>query len=182
MTTTSALTAFQKKAISGTELTLTFGNKTERKFDAAKVPGYAPLTGAALDGYMHGWSQKIGDTSAKYSKERDFAGALAAVDAAIEHILAGKFNAPAAGPAPRPEADLIAALAAASKVKPAEAQALWAGLSDEVRKAVAGTPEMKAALAKLDSDRAQASLAAAKPTNLAELLKAAKAATEAPKA
>ncbi len=181
MATTSGKTSFQTKLVSGDvggkdfALILQYGNGQELEFDLTTVPGYVPgLTGAAKFLYEHGASQCLGDVSAAFTRERDFAGAVAATERRWQRLLGNEVG-PNLG-------ELSEALSRAGGIPPEQANALVQAASKEMRTALLRDPQLQVALTALRAERAKA--AAAKTpkaaTTLAGLLASLSAALSAP--
>lgn len=161
MSTTTGKTAFQTKLVSGDTggrdftLILKYGNGQELKFDLTTVPGFVPgLSGAAKFLYEHGASQCLGDVSAAFTRERDFAGAVAATERRWQRLL---------GNEPGPDlSELAAALSQAGKIPLEQATALMQGASKEMRATLLRDPQLQVALTTLKAEKAKA-LAAKTP-------------------
>lgn len=164
--------AFQKKLVSGDAggkdfcLILEFGNKARREFDLTQLPGYVPgLTDVAKRVFEHGASQMLGDVSARSTRERDYVGALAALDDLWDRMLNGTVRGANRG-------DLAEALSMAGKISLEDAKALI-GIADEDQlKMLTSNPEVKAQLAEIKARRAKEQAATAKPEqSLGDILK-----------
>ena len=164
--------AFQKKLVSGDAggkdfcLILEFGNKARREFDLTQLPGYVPgLTDVAKRVFEHGASQMLGDVSARSTRERDYVGALAALDDLWDRMLNGTVRGANRG-------DLAEALSVAGKISLEDAKALI-GIADEDQlKMLTSNPEVKAQLAEIKARRAKEQAATAKPEqSLGDILK-----------
>lgn len=169
----SGIPAFVEKKILGDVLTLTFGNKKVLEFDIAKLPATQ-----VQNLKMHGASQKYGDVAAKYTKERDFAGAIAHTEALWNANMADSWNMKAAPvPKTRPLTDeeLGEAFARAMKLPKDKAAAMFAGLNAEYRTMMRDMPEIKVAWDEILVERAKADLKG-KVSTLADLMAKAAAA------
>lgn len=164
--------AFQKKLVSGDTggrdfaLIIEYGNGKRREFDLTKLPGYVPgLADVAKRVFEHGASQMLGDVSAKYTKDRDYGGALEAVDDLWERMLGGMLRGASRG-------DLAEALSIAGKITIDAAKELIGKANEDQLKALAGNAEIKAEMAAIKARRAKEAAAStpkeAKP--LSELL------------
>lgn len=173
---TSGIPAFVEKKIMGDILTLTFGNKKVLEFDISKLPA-----AQVQNLKMHGASQKYGDVAAKYTKERDFAGAIAHTEALWAANMADSWNMKAtAVPKPRllTDEELGECFARAMKLPKDQAAAMFAGLNAEYRMLMQNMPEIKVARDELAVEKAKADLKT-KPSTLADLMARLKDATPA---
>ncbi len=174
--------AFQVKTVSkdkGGEpfvLGIEYGNGAKRRFDLTKIEGYVPgLTGEAREQFEHGCSQTLGDIAARFSRERDYAGLLAAVDAAWHKMISGETLRP----------DLAQAVAKVAKMDLAEATQLVARADKATCKLLAADPAVALELAEIAARRLREEAKTAPKTGgLAELLAGLKpaAGNEEPKA
>ena len=183
MATTSGKTSFQTKLVSGDvggkdfALILKYGNGQELAFDLTTVPGYVPgLTGAAKFLFEHGASQCLGDVSAAFTRERDFAGAVAATERRWQRLLGNE-----TGP---DLSELAAALSRAGKIPLEQATTLIRGASKEMRAALQRDPQLQVALTALRAERAKATAAKTpkEAQTLASLLAGLQASLPAPEA
>jgi len=174
-TDAQAKVAFQTKLVSGDAggkdftLILKFGNGKQREFDLTKLPGYvAGMADVAKRVFEHGASQMLGDVSARFTKDRDYSGALEAVDDLWDRMLNGLVRGASRG-------DLAEALSVAGKISIEDAKALIALANDEQLKVLTSNPEVKAELAEIRARRAKEVAASAKPEqSLGDILKALK--------
>lgn len=181
MATTSGKTAFQTKLVSGDTggkdfwLILKYGNGQKLEFDLTQLPGYVPgLTGAAKFIFEHGASQCLGDVSAAFTRERDFAGAVAATERRWQRLLGNE-----TGP---DLSELAGALARAGKIPLEQATELVSGATKEMRTALLRDPQLQVALTALRAEKAKAAAAKApkEATTLASLLAGLQAGLPAP--
>ena len=142
--------AFQRKIVSkdnGGEpfvLKIEYGNGASRRFDLTKIEGFVPgLTGEAREQYEHGVSQTLGDIAARFSKARDYAGLLAAVDADWHKMISGETLRP----------DLAAAIAKVAKMPLEEAAKLVARADKATCKLMANDPAVALELAEITARR-----------------------------
>ncbi len=142
--------AFQTKTVSKDKdgkpfvLDIAYGNGARRTFDLTKIEGYAPgLTGEAREQFEHGCSQTLGDIAARFSREREYAGLLAAVDAAWHKMTSGETLRP----------DLAAAVAKVAKMDLTEATALVAKADKATCKLLSQDPAVALELAEIISRR-----------------------------
>lgn len=173
----SGVPAFVEKKVTGDVLTLTFGNKKVLRFDTAKLPAEQ-----VQNLKMHGTSQKIGDVAAKYTKERDYPGAIKHTEALWDALMANSWTVKAIPvPKVRPLTDeeLGEAFAKAMKLPAPKAAGIFATLSPEYREMMRELPEIKVAWNEILVAREKASLTG-KPSSLADLM--AKLKSEAPAA
>lgn len=163
----AGIPAFVEKKITGDVLTLTFGNKKVLEFDTAKLPAEQ-----VQNLKMHGASQKLGDVAAKYTKERDFAGAIAHTEGLWNAMLAGSWTMkaiPVPKNKPLTDAELGEAFAKAMKLPTPKAAEMFATLSAEYREMMRELPEIKVAWTEILVAREKASLTG-KPSSLADLM------------
>jgi hypothetical protein len=158
MATTSGKTAFQTKLVSGDTggkdfwLILKYGNGQVLEFDLTLLPGYVPgLTGAAKFIFEHGASQSLGDVSAAFTRERDFAGAVAATERRWQRLLGNE-----TGP---DLSELAAALSRAGNIPLEQATELVRAASKELRTALLKDPQLQVALTTIRAERAKATAA-----------------------
>lgn len=163
----SGIPAFVEKKIAGDVLTLTFGNKKVLEFDTAKLPAEQ-----IQNLKMHGASQKLGDVAAKYTKGRDFAGALKHTEELWNALMANSWTVKAtAAPKDKPltDGELEEAFAKAMKLTPAKAAPMFAALTEEYREMMRELPEIKVAWTEILVAREKANLTG-KPSSLADLM------------
>ena len=166
--------AFQTKTVSKDKdgkpfvLDIAYGNGARRSFDLTKIEGYVPgLTGEAREQFEHGCSQTLGDIAARFSKARDYAGLLVAVDAAWHKMTS----------ASRP--DLAQAVAKVAKMPLEEATSLVARADKATCKLLSQDPAVALELAEIVARRLREEAKAAPKGagGLAELLAGLKPAT-----
>lgn len=143
---------------SGT-VTFTLGNGLKLTAEAKK---YSPEMRDLL--VLHGMSQKIGDSTAGYSKANDFAGAFAAMQQVQDNLLSGLWESRGGGG--QGTADLVQAVANLKKIKVEDAQTAVDALDDEQFKNVMGKPAIKAEILRIKAERAKAVAKAAKDEDL----------------
>jgi hypothetical protein len=173
----SGTPAFVEKKIVGDILTLTFGNKKVLEFDVSKLPAKQ-----VQNLKMHGASQKYGDVAAKYTKERDFAGAIAHTEALWNANLNDNWTmkaVPVPKEIPPTVEELVIAFGRIMKLKPDAAQAGYDALPAEFKAQLPGLPDVAADVKQQRLDADKKALAGA-PSNLASLMAQAKAAAAAP--
>lgn len=100
---------------------------------------------------MHGFNQKVRDSAAGFSKTSDYSGAFAAMQAVVDNLLGGLWNAKGGSGI----GDMVQAIANLKKIEVEEAQELIEGLDDEQFKVVAGKPAVKAEIARIKAERAK---------------------------
>ena len=169
--------AFQTKTTSkdkGGEafvLSIEYGNGAKRRFDLTKIEGYVPgLTGEAQTQFEHGCSQTLGDIAARFSRERDYAGLLVAVDAAWHKMISGETLRP----------DLAQAVAKVAKMPLEEDTALVARADKATCKLMSQDPSVALELAEIAARRLREEAKAAPKGGLAELLAGLKGGTAEP--
>ena len=168
----SGIPAFVEKKIVGDVLTLTFGNKKVLEFDVGKLP--SDMVQALK---MHGASQKLGDVAAKYTKERDFAAAIAHTEGLWNAMMGNSWTMkaiPVPKDKPLTDEELEEAFARAMKLAPAKAKPMFAGLTTEYREMMRELPEIKVAWKELQIEKEKANLTG-KPSTLADLMASLKA-------
>lgn len=162
----SGIPAFVEKKIEGNELVVTFGNGKALRFDTEKLPAEQ-----VQNLKMHGTSQKLGDVAAKYTKERDYAGAIAHTEGLWNALMGNSWTMKAVPPKERPltDAELEEAFAKAMKLTKDKAAPMFAALTGEYREMMRGLPEIKVAWTEILVAREKASLTG-KPSSLADLM------------
>jgi hypothetical protein len=100
---------------------------------------------------MHGFNQKVRDSAAGFSKTSDYSGAFSAMQAVVDNLLGGLWNAKGGTGI----GDMVQAIANLKKIEIEEAQELIEGLDDEQFKVVAGKPAVKAEIARIKAERAK---------------------------
>ena len=116
---------------------------------------------------LHGLSQKIGDSAAGFSKDKDYAGALEAMTRVANNLVEGKFNGDREG---NSREDLIAAIAKIKKVDVEVARRTIDKATKEQIETLQKHPAIKAEIAKIKADRL-AKAAEGAEGDLAKLLK-----------
>lgn len=163
----AGIPAFVEKKITGDILTLTFGNRKVLKFDTAKLPAEQ-----VQNLKMHGASQKLGDVAAKYTKDRDFAAAIAHTENLWNALMGNSWTVKATPvPKERPltDAELEEAFAKAMKLPGEKAAPMFATLTAEYREMMRALPEIKIAWNEILVAREKANLTG-KPSSLADLM------------
>jgi hypothetical protein len=111
---------------------------------------------------MHGFNQKVRDSAAGFSKTNDYSGAFSAMQAVVDNLLGGLWNAKGGSGT----GDLVQAIANLKKIDVEDAQELIDGLDDEQMKTVLGKPAVKAEIARIKAERAAKVAAAAEDDDL----------------
>lgn len=83
-----------------------FGNGQKLQFDVAKCNA-----DIKHDAMLHGFNQKLRDTTAGFSKEKDYAGAIAALTEVMDTLYSGEWNRKGGGNGGMSFEDLCAAIA-----------------------------------------------------------------------
>lgn len=164
---TSGIPAFVEKKIEGNILVLTYGNGAVRRYDTERLPAEQ-----IQNLKMHGTSQKLGDVAAKYTKERDFNGAITHTDGLWNAMLGNSWTmkaTPVPKDKPLTDEELEEAFARAMKLAPAKAKPMFAGLTAEYRGMMRELPEIKVAWKELQIEKEKANLTG-KPSTLADLM------------
>lgn len=100
---------------------------------------------------LHGISQKVGDSTSSLSKDRDFAGAYAAMQQVVDNLRNGVW----ASRAGASTADLVVAIARIMKLEVSEAQAKVDQATEEQILAIKKNPQVKEVITKLQAERAK---------------------------
>lgn len=155
---------FLKKTISadGQSITFTLQNGLKVVFELAKLH---PNLGDTAK--MHGISQVIGDTAAKFSKAKDFHGAFSAMQAKADGLEQGTWSVRGSG-----TADLAQAM---FNLGLGELDQIEAGLrlaSEGELEVFTSDVAVKAEIAKIRAERAKAKAVESKPEDLKKLFKA----------
>lgn len=114
---------------------------------------------------IHGLSQKLGDSTSSFSKDRDFHGAFTSAQAVEDNLRAGVW----AGKGGNGISDLVAALAELQGASIEDAQAAVDKMDEEQLATIKKHPAVKKAIADLQAARAAELAKAAEP--LGDLLK-----------
>ena len=141
---------FCDKSGEGSIVSFKFGNGEELNLDVST------LDEATQQNLMiHGALQKIGDSYAGAAGDYEFA--VGNAKKVIQNLLDGQWkSAREAGEAGPRTGELAAAIARIKNIEVADAQALVDTLSEEQRKAVRGKESVKAAIAAIRYEKAQA--------------------------
>jgi hypothetical protein len=153
---------FLRKTITGDVITFTLQNGLKVVFDLTKLHKDCEQTAK-----MHGISQVIGDTAAKFSKEKDFHGAFSAMQQKADNLEAGLWSVRGSG-----SADLAQALSNLGLGTLAEVEANLRLASDEERDEFLDQAAVKAEIAKIKAERAKVKADASEPADLKKLWKA----------
>lgn len=97
----------------------------------------------------HGLSQKLGDSAAGFSKDRDFSGAFAAIQQTADNLISGVW----ASRASSGTSDLVAAIAELRGVEVEAAQAAVDKMTEDQVSAVRKHPAIKEAIARMQAER-----------------------------
>ena len=97
----------------------------------------------------HGLSQKLGDSAAGFSKDRDFSGAFAAIQSTADNLIAGVWASRASSGI----SDLVAAIADIHGVSVEVAQAAVDKMTEDQVSAVRKHPAVKKAIADMQAAR-----------------------------
>lgn len=144
--------AFLQKVIDATNRTVTFklGNGLEVTAEADALPD-----DMATQCMLHGISQKIGDAAAGFAAAKDHKGAFGAMQTVLDNLLAGVWKMKGE------RSDLAESLVRLKMAEDVEAATeMIRALNETDLKAVANHPQVKAEVAKIRAERANAALAA----------------------
>ena len=97
----------------------------------------------------HGLSQKLGDSAAGFSKDRDFSGAFAAIQQTADNLIAGVWTSRASSGI----SDLVAAIADIRGVSVETAQAAVDKMTEDQVAAIRKHPAVKEAIARIQAER-----------------------------
>ena len=146
---------FAEKSSEGSVVSFKFGNGEELTLDVSTLDETIQT-----ELMLHGALQKIGDSYAGAAGDYEFA--IGNAKKVIDNLLAGNWKAAReAGEAKPRTGELAEAIARIKSIEVADAQALVEALSDEQRKAVRGKDAVKAAIAQIRYEKAQAKAAKA---------------------
>jgi hypothetical protein len=146
---------FAEKSSEGTSVSFKFGNGTELVLDVSTLN-----EDIQTELMLHGALQKIGDSYAGAAGDYDFA--IGNAQKVIDNLIAGAWKAAREGGEAKPRTgELAEAIARLKGIEVGDAQALVDGLSDEQRKAVRAKDAVKAAVAQIRYEKAQAKAAKA---------------------
>jgi hypothetical protein len=134
-----------KKIVNGSTIEFQFANGKTLAFDTAKAP--ANVRELAT---VHGFSQKIGDS---YASAETVPEAIENAEAVIAALLAGSWNA---GRSAGGVSLVIEAVARVYKISAEKAKAKFDSLSEADRGAVTKHPTIKAEMARIRLERAEA--------------------------
>lgn len=153
---------FLRKTIVGDVITFALQNGLKVVFDLNAL--HKDLDKTAK---MHGISQVIGDTAAKFSKEKDFHGAFSAMQQKADNLEAGLWSVRGSG-----SADLAQALSNLGLGSVEDVEANLKLASEEERDEFLDQPAVKAEIAKIKAERAKVKAEQAEPADLKKLWKA----------
>ena len=146
---------FADKSGEGTTCSFKFGNGETLTIDVSTLD-----ESIQTNLMIHGALQKIGDSYAGAAGDYEFA--ISNAKKVIQNLLDGNWKAAReAGEAKPRTGELAEAIARIKSIDIADAQALVDGLSEEQRKAVRGKDSVKAVIAKIRFEKAQAKAAKA---------------------
>ncbi len=100
---------------------------------------------------LHGLSQKGGDSTSSFGKDRDFASAYAAISTVLDNLRNGLWSSRSGSST----SDLVTAIARILKIDEETAQKKVDTASDEQLSAIRKNPEIKAMIAKIQEARAK---------------------------
>jgi hypothetical protein len=124
------------------------GNGLEVQADVDLIPA-----SIQRDLMLHGLSQKVGDSSAGFSKAQDFSGAFGAMQQVVDNLYSGIWSTRGQGGG---VADLVNAIAELRGVSVEQAQAAVDQMDEEQLKKVASHPAVKAKVAEAKAMRLNA--------------------------
>lgn len=150
---------FLRKTIVGNIITFALQNGLKVVFDLTKL--HKDLEDQAK---MHGISQVIGDTAAKFSKEKDFHGAFSAMQQKADNLEQGLWSVRGSG-----SADLAQALSNLGMGTLEQVEAELKLATDEERDACLENVSVKAEIANIKAERAKTKAGEAKPVDLKKL-------------
>lgn len=157
-----AAAKFLAKAIKDQTITFTLENGLKVVAELSKI--HADVI---TDLTLHGLSQKVGDSAAKFSKERDYHGAFSAMQSVVDNLEQGVWSTRGSG-----SADLAQALANLMGADIADIEANLRVASEEERDAFLDDASVKAEIAKIKAERAKAKAEQSEPADLKKLWKA----------
>lgn len=141
---------FLEVKVMGQTLVFTFGNGAERKVN--------PMDFASAireQAERHGFNQKLRDTTAGFSKDLDYIGALEKFDATLQGLYDGDWNRAGGGVAGQQMKDLATAIAEIREVEFDIAFAAVQKMDAEKRKAIMKNAKVAQIITRLVADRAQ---------------------------
>jgi hypothetical protein len=146
---------FADKGAEGTVVSIKFGNGEVLTLDVSTLE-----ESIQTELMLHGALQKIGDSYAGAAGDYDFA--IGNAKKVIDNLLSGQWKATReAGEAKPRTGELAEAIARIKKIEITDAQGLIDGLSDEQRKVLRSKDSVKATIAQIRYEKAQAKLAKA---------------------
>lgn len=116
---------------------------------------------------LHGLSQKIGDSAAGFSKDKDYAGAMEAMTRVVHNLVEGKFNGDREG---NSREDLILAVSRIQKIDVEAVRKTLAKATPEKITELQKHPAIKKELAQIKAERLAAAVED-KPFDLNAILK-----------
>lgn len=144
---------FADKSSEGSVVSFKFGNGEVLSLDVSTLD-----ESIQTELMLHGALQKIGDSYAGAAGDYEFA--IGNAKKVIDNLLAGQWkSAREAGEAKPRTGELAEAIARLKKIEVSDAQALVDNLSEEQRKVVRGKDAVKAAIAQIRYEKAQAKAA-----------------------
>jgi hypothetical protein len=148
-------TKFCEKSSEGSVVSFKFGNGQELTLDVSTLD-----EGIQMELMMHGALQKIGDSYA--GAAGDYAFATGNAQKVIDNLVAGEWkSARAQGEAKPKTGELAEAVARLKGLEVSAAAEIVNGLTDEQRKALRGKEAIKATIAQIRYEKAQAKAAKA---------------------
>lgn len=160
MTEETKAPKFAEKSAEGSVVRFTFGNGQALELDVSTLD-----ESIQTELMLHGALQKIGDSYAGAAGDYDFA--ISNAKKVIDNLVAGNWKAAREGGEAKPKTgELAEAIARIKGIEVAQAAELVNSLSDDQRKAVRGKDAVKAAIAQIRYEKAQAKAAKASSTDL----------------
>lgn len=152
---------FCEKSTEGTIARFTFGNGTTLELDVSSLE-----EDIQRELMLHGALQKIGDSYAGAAGDYDFA--ISNAQKVIDNLIAGNWKAAraASGESKPRTTELAEAIARIKGIDVAQASAIVEALSDEQRKAIRAKETVKATIAQIRYEKAQAKAAKASAEDL----------------
>lgn len=144
---------FCDKSAEGSVVSFKFGNGKELTLDVSTLD-----ESIQTELMLHGALQKIGDSYAGAAGDFDFA--IGNATKVIDNLVAGNWKAAREGGEAKPKTgELAEAIARIKQIEVAAAAEIVNGLSDEQRKAIRAKDAVKAAIAAIRYEKAQAKAA-----------------------
>lgn len=142
------------KTLAGGQLQFILGDGQRATFEAGRC-----TQEIQEQAKMHGFNQKVRDSAAGFSKEKDYDGAMSAMLEVVDALYAGNWNRTGGGAsAGVVMADLATALATIKGASVAKAMAAVEAATPEQRAKWAKNPKVAALMAKAKADRLAAAL------------------------